>query len=194
MSFMSSYKHLDNLCQEIYPKARNGISGYLEDMENHQGGAYMVRGWNDDYQALKHYRWVRNEISHNEYAEEENMCEPGDAEWLENFYSQIMNQTDPLAVFHQMTNPPSRSVSKSRMHKTSVQQIHPVNPQQNIPCSHQNYTYCNQPDQTQLDQRPKFTRKSSQNRYSSYDIAAIVVILITLIVAVLTGIILFLFL
>ncbi len=98
MGFMRSYKHLDHLCAGIYPNARNGISGYIEDMEHNPDGTYLVSGWNDDYKALKHYRWVRNQIAHDEYADEENMCQPGDIEWLENFHRRIMNQTDPLAL------------------------------------------------------------------------------------------------
>ena len=116
MSFMSSYKHLDHLCQGIYPNARNGISGYIEDMENHPNGTYQVRGWDDDYKALKHYRWVRNQIAHEVYADEENMCESGDIEWLEHFYQRIMNQTDPLALAYQ--------ASKPRVQKLPIQQNH----------------------------------------------------------------------
>ena len=100
MNFMTSYKHLDNLCHQIYPDAQNGISGYIEDMENNPTGNQQVRGWTEDYKTLKHYRWVRNQIAH-----EENMSESGDTEWLENFSRRIMDQTDPLALLHQMSKP-----------------------------------------------------------------------------------------
>ena len=105
MSFMNSYKRLENLCRGIYPDAQNGISGYIDDMDNHPNGSRQVSGWNNDYKLLKHYRWGRNQIAHVEYADEKNMCDPGDAVWLDNFYQRIMNQTDPLARLHQMSNP-----------------------------------------------------------------------------------------
>ncbi len=126
MSFMSSYKHLDHLCQGMYPNARNGVSGYIEDMERQPSGSYRVYGWDEDYKALKHYRWVRNQIAHEEYADEETMCEPGDIEWLENFYQRIMNQTDPLALAYQ--------ASKPRVQNASAQQNHSDIPQHN--CSY----------------------------------------------------------
>lgn len=117
MSFMSSYKLLDHLCQGIYPEARNGISGYIEDMESHPKGAYQVRGWDEDYKALKHYRWLRNQISHEVYADEATMCEPGDMEWLENFYQRIMNQTEPLALAYQASKPRVQKATALRTYR-----------------------------------------------------------------------------
>ena len=35
----------------------------------------------------------------------QNMCDPSDALWLDDFYSRIMNQTDPLALYHKATTP-----------------------------------------------------------------------------------------
>ena len=90
MGFMSSYKHLDNLCRDINGK---GISGYIEDMENKRSAAFRIRSWEDDYKNRKHYRWVRNQIAHENNADEDTMCEDGDVDWLEGFYARIMNQT-----------------------------------------------------------------------------------------------------
>ena len=105
MSFMSSYKRLDRLCREIYPDARNGVSGYIGDMEQKPGNAFRVPGWDGDLKALKHYRWVRNQIAHDENADEESLCEPGDALWLDDFYQRIMDRTDPLALAYQASKP-----------------------------------------------------------------------------------------
>lgn len=63
---------------------------------------------------LKHYRWVRNQISHEPGCSEENMCEPEDARWLDRFYSRIMNQTDPLALYRKV-----RSAAKRPRHRSS---------------------------------------------------------------------------
>ena len=35
--------------------------------------------------------------------QEEDLCGPNDVLWLENFYSRIMNQTDPLALYYHLT-------------------------------------------------------------------------------------------
>lgn len=97
MEFMTSYKRLDNLCKDMNGV---GISGYIEDMENIKAEMFSVQVWKDDYYKLKHYRYIRNRIAHDNDAFEETLCTPKDTEWLENFYQQILNQTDPLALHY----------------------------------------------------------------------------------------------
>ena len=99
MGFIDSYKHLEKLCGDVLGDERR-VSAYIDEMLNLPHGTYLVTGWNEDLKTLKHYRWVRNRIVHDPGCTEENMCEPGDALWLDNFYSRIMNQTDPLALYH----------------------------------------------------------------------------------------------
>ena len=54
---------------------------------------------------------LRNKIVHEPDCTEKNMCEPGDEKWLEDFYSRIMKQSDPLALYHKAIR--TRSASKS---------------------------------------------------------------------------------
>ena len=104
MGFIDSYKHLEKLCGEVLNDDRR-ISAYIEEMQHTTNGSYYVRSWNEDLKNLKHYRWVRNQISHEPGCTEENMCDPEDALWIDEFYSRIMNQTDPLSQYHQATAP-----------------------------------------------------------------------------------------
>lgn len=98
MSFIDSYKRLEKLCSEIYDD-NHGISSYLDEMINNPIGSRCVRGWDEDLKQLKHYRRVRNQIVHEPGCTEENMCDPDDAQWLDNFYSRIMSVSDPLALY-----------------------------------------------------------------------------------------------
>lgn len=98
MGFIDSYKRLEKLCGEVLNDNRC-VSAYIDEMLNTPNGAVYVRTWNEDLKKLKHYRWVRNQISHEPGCNEFNMCEPGDELWIENFYLRIMNQTDPLALY-----------------------------------------------------------------------------------------------
>ncbi len=102
MGFIESYKHLEKLCGEILNDDRR-ISAYIDEMINTPRGSYLVRGWDDDLKQLKHYRWVRNQIAHEPDCTEQNMCEPYDTVWLDDFYSRIMDQTDPLALYSKAT-------------------------------------------------------------------------------------------
>ena len=81
-----------------------GVSSYIDEMEHTIKGTRYVPSWNEDLKKLNHYRWVRNQISHEPNCTEANMCEPDDALWLDNFYERIMNRTDPLALYRKATS------------------------------------------------------------------------------------------
>ncbi len=102
MGFIDSYKRLEKLCGEILNDDRR-ISAYIDEMINNPCGQYCVSTWNEDLKKLKHYRWIRNKITHEPGYNEDNMCEPGDTWWLDDFYLRIMNQTDPLTLYHKAT-------------------------------------------------------------------------------------------
>ena len=107
MGFMESYKYLDNLCKDMNGI---GITGYIKDMEQELNGEFYVTGWKNDYLQLKHYRYIRNQIVHENYANESDMCSARDSDWLDEFYQRIMEQTDPLAMCYK--NPKFRSSTK----------------------------------------------------------------------------------
>lgn len=139
MEFWNSYKRLDNLCRDINGK---GVTGYIEDMEKNLDGAYCVSGWNRDYKTLKHYRYIRNQIAHESYASEENMCSPEDALWLKDFYQRIMTQSDPLALYRQAKRniiPPKRSSTGTAaapiQNSSPIYNSSPVPAKKNIGCA-----------------------------------------------------------
>lgn len=108
-NFLDSYKQLDKLCDEILNNifsisGKSGVSSYIKEMENFTQGSRFVNSWDRDLKQLKHYRWVRNKIVHEPNFTEKNMCKPGDIEWLDNFYSRIMNQNDPISLYRKATN------------------------------------------------------------------------------------------
>ena len=129
MEFINSYKRLEKLCNEIYD-SNHGISAYIDDMARLTSASFYVFNWNDDLKQLKHYRWIRNQISHEPNCTEENMCEYGDAQWIDDFYDRIMNQSDPLAMYFQATKP--HPVAKSAQNHEPAQL---------------QYTYSKQPSQ-----------------------------------------------
>lgn len=100
MSFTDSYKRLEKLCSEIYGD-NHGLSIYIDEMISKPNGAYYVSGWNEDLKQLKHYRWVRNKISHEPGCTEENMCKSSDTQWLENFRLRIMSSNGSTCAISQ---------------------------------------------------------------------------------------------
>ena len=121
MGFIESYKHLEKLCGEVLNDNRR-ISAYIYEMENTPRGSSLVRGWDYDLKQLKHYRWVRNQIAHEPDCTEQNMCDESDAVWLDNFYSRIMNQTDPLALYYKATKlRPAQKSTQTHTQETTTQ-------------------------------------------------------------------------
>jgi len=110
MGFIDSYKHLEKLCGEVLNDDRR-LTAYIDEMENTPNGFRYIPSWNEDLKKLKHYRWVRNQISHEPNCNESNMCEPDDELWLNNFYKRIINQTDPLALYLKATALQRRNIS-----------------------------------------------------------------------------------
>ncbi len=98
MEFMNAYKHLEKLCGDLLNDERR-ISAYIDEMAKISDGTSKVYNWDNDLKKLKHYRWIRNQIVHEPDCQEDNMCHPDDVAWLNNFYSRIMNQTDPLTLY-----------------------------------------------------------------------------------------------
>ena len=124
MGFIESYKRLEKLCGDLLNDDRR-VSAYIDEMISLPRGSYLVRGWDDDLKQLKHYRWVRNQIVHEPACSEENMCEPSDVVWIDDFYSRIMNQTDPLAMYRKATKP--QPVAKPKQ-SSQPQYTYPVQP------------------------------------------------------------------
>ena len=112
MSFIDSYKRLEKLCNDIYGDI-HGVKAYIEDMRNTPMGQWYVRGWNDDLSRLKRYKWIRNQIWHEVDCTEDNMCKPGDAQWLDNFRCRILSGTDPLSLYRKAINPQTERKTKT---------------------------------------------------------------------------------
>ena len=127
MGFIESYKHLEKLCGDML-QTQHGISAYIDDMGNTPNGCYWVKGWDEDLKRLKHYRWIRNQISHEPNCTEENMCEYGDAQWIDDFYDRIMNQSDPLAMYRKAAKPQPAAKPKQQCQSPQLQYTYPVQP------------------------------------------------------------------
>ena len=127
MRFMQTYKRLDDLCRDMNGI---GVTGYIEDMEKAANGSRHVSGWKADYQRLKYYRHIRNQIAHEVDATEEELCSPEDAVWIEEFYQRILQQTDPLAIHYNMASRSQRNtgVSTEKAYKIMAHPSNPVPP------------------------------------------------------------------
>lgn len=98
--FLHEYILLDNLCKDVMGVMQNGVSAYLDEMDENQEYAYIVRDWDKDYKSLKLYRHLRNKLTHENNALYEEQCTEKDIEWIKNFHNKILQSNDPLARLH----------------------------------------------------------------------------------------------
>lgn len=108
--FFEEYKKLDNLCKDLF-KSDRGVSQYIEEMEcTPLSKSRLVESWQDDYKMLKHVRWIRNNIAHNN---ECSGCSKSDVKSVKDFYKKIINQKDPFSVIAQNSRELQRSNNKN---------------------------------------------------------------------------------
>ena len=98
IQFQEEYKRLDSLCKDMLHSAE-GVSDYLRQMESTFSYTRKLSPtWETDYKQLKHYRWVRNQLSHEVGTLNSEFCTQSDIEWITDFYQRILSTDDPLAV------------------------------------------------------------------------------------------------
>lgn len=108
--FFEEYKKLDNLCKDLF-KSDRGVSQYIEEMEcTSFTKSRLVESWQDDYKMLKHVRWIRNNIAHNN---DYSGCNKSDVKNVKDFYQKIINQKDPFSVIDQNSRELQRRNNKN---------------------------------------------------------------------------------
>jgi len=122
MSFLSSYKRLDNLCRDLF-KSEKGVTAYISCMEQVEYPYLKSAGFDSDYKMLKHYRYMRNQIAHDNYAEEVAMCTENDIVWIEQFHQKIINRTDPLALYDRAVRERQQPVKPQKTTQSPVPQV-----------------------------------------------------------------------
>lgn len=108
--FFEEYKKLDNLCKDLLG-SNQGITQYVNEMEQIPfEKSKLVESWQYDYKMLKHIRWIRNNIAHNN---ECSGCSKSDVKSVKDFYKKIINQKDPFSVIAQNSRELQRSNNKN---------------------------------------------------------------------------------
>lgn len=108
-TFFEEYKRTDALCRDLFA-AERGVSEYIEQMQAAEAeGKQRVPGWQDDFYALKHLRWLRNQIAHEPGGAD---CTDADLAQLRRFHQRVLAREDPLALLYQAR--PSRESRAAR--------------------------------------------------------------------------------
>ena len=97
---VEAFGDLERLCNQIYDPP-HGVTSYVNIMEFCQiQGKRCVPQWGYDFSMLKQIRHKRNKLSHGEVSFKQHYAEEQDIDFAVNFRNRIMNQTDPLTLYH----------------------------------------------------------------------------------------------
>ncbi len=114
INFMELYKDVDRFIKDAY-STQEGISEYIREMEIRAlAGKRSIPTWDTDYAALKHLRYIRNQLAH-DVSYDSDICEEADYDYLEGFRDRLFSGTDPLARLtkSESVSPPHRTPSRS---------------------------------------------------------------------------------
>lgn len=96
VEFLDKYKELDRLCGNLF-NVKNGVGEYIATMEKcEKAGMDKIPNWRNNYKSLKHLRWIRNKIAH----EEESPCTKKDLEDLKLFIKMVKSEKDPISLLY----------------------------------------------------------------------------------------------
>ena len=97
-TFFEAYKKLEKACSKLYNRP-HGVSLYIDDMENTPSSiSDRIPSWKDDYYQLKHCRYIRNQLAHEDVSSSNPMSTSEDLSFVQNFCERISNQTDSLTI------------------------------------------------------------------------------------------------
>lgn len=96
VQFLDTYKELDKICGSLF-NVKNGVSEYIATMEKcANAGNDKIKDWQKNYKLLKHLRWIRNKIAH----EEESPCTKEDLQDLKYFIKLVKTEKDPISLLY----------------------------------------------------------------------------------------------
>lgn len=118
IEFLEEYKRLDKLCRDIYC-SNKGVSNYIEEMKSMSAcGQHTVNNWAADLRQLIYIRNIRNQLAHDIDTMDCATCTDADIDWISNFHSRILNQTDPLSILHKCHKQTVSTLSSEPMIQT----------------------------------------------------------------------------
>lgn len=116
MTFFEEFKRLETICNDMF-SCKSGVTEYITRMEQSADrGRVFVDGWDADYKALKHLRWLRNQIAHD--ADVAGLCKQEDLTKLRHLHKRVLSQQDPLAVLTKASKPKTAAKQKPKPAQT----------------------------------------------------------------------------
>ena len=96
MEYFSEYKVVERICRDMY--GEDGVKAYIEEMEASNSREKMfISNWENKLRTLKHLKWLRNQIAHDNGVYEVTEQDLLD---IKLFHDELLTQQDPLALLY----------------------------------------------------------------------------------------------
>ena len=133
MEYFNEYKSVEKICNEMY--GENGVSAYINDMQNctSREKSFIVN-WDKKLKDLKHLRWLRNQIAHDNGVYEVTEQDLLD---IKLFHDELLTQQDPLALLYKEIENTKKKQQEYKLQQRTLQKTI-QNQEYNTPTNNQN--------------------------------------------------------
>ena len=133
MEYFNEYKSVEKICNEMY--GENGVSAYINDMQNctSREKSFIVN-WDKKLKDLKHLRWLRNQIAHDNGVYEVTEQDLLD---IKLFHDELLTQQDPLALLYKEIESTKKKQQEYKLQQRALQKTI-QNQEYNTPTNNQN--------------------------------------------------------
>ncbi len=117
MEYFSEYKTVERICRDMY--GEDGVKAYIDEMEKCTNREKMfVSNWDNKIKTLKHLKWLRNQIAHDNEAYEVTEQDLAD---IKAFYTELLTQQDPLALLYKEIENTKKNQQEFKLQQRSMQ-------------------------------------------------------------------------
>ncbi len=117
MEYFSEYKIVERICRDMY--GENGVKAYIEEMENcNSREKIFVNNWDTELRTLKHLKWLRNQIAHDNESYEVTEQDLAD---IKTFHNALLTQQDPLALLHKEIENTKKKQQEYKLQQKQIQ-------------------------------------------------------------------------
>lgn len=104
-AFFEAFTRLERLCGDMYGTG-HGVTKYIDHMKTVSPHLYgHIPNWEADLYQLIRLRHIRNDLAHTPGALDHQACTQIDIDWLQDFYTRILDRSDPIAILRQRSAP-----------------------------------------------------------------------------------------
>ena len=110
MEFFSEYKAVEHICKDMY--GDGAVKAYIEETESCKSSEKIfINNWDKKLRTLKHLKWLRNQIAHENDSYEVTEQDIAD---IKAFHNDLLTQQDPLTLLRKEVEKTNRKQQEQK--------------------------------------------------------------------------------